>query len=660
MAKYKIEDAVGNTNIAEDLDQWSLDQLGGELYEEVEEDEMSRQEWLEDQDEWLKLAAQVRDVKTYPWQGASNVKYPLMTVASLQFHARALPTLINNQRPVKARVVGRDPDGLKMKRANRVSKYMSYQVLEEMTEWVDEMDRMMLVLPIIGMCYKKTYYSENMGRIRSVLVMPRDLILNYHAQDYERARMSHVMYMDQNELYEMQAAGLFLDIELMPVSKKVEGVRDETIGLSDVADQDDQPYEIIETHGWFDLDGDGYREPYIITWHRDSRKILRIVARWDEDGIFFNEKGKVAKIVATKYFTPFLFMPDPNSAVYGIGFGRLLGPTNETVNTLINQLVDAGTLSNMQSGYISRALHLKGGSERFRPGEWKIVNASGGDIKNGIVPLPVREASGVLFNLLGLLIDAGQNITSVSDIMMGENPGQNQPATTSMAVLEQGQKVFNGIYNRIHRALAKEYKLIYKLDQLYLDEELYDSILDEGDFQPPIPPGTPPEQAQAIAAEFAGQPAASIDDFNAEGIDIIPASNPNFVSDMQKEAKANSLLQKATAGLPINIAVATKRSLEAEGHEDVDQLMTLPPQPPSPDELNYQLDVVKTQIDAFSAYFKSIESVAKAEAAEEGQQLNTYRAIVDDKLKVMGLEGQQQGGQTSQQVQPGGQSQARP
>ncbi len=654
MAKYKIEDAIGNINIAEDLDDFSLDMLGSELHEEVEEDEMSRQEWLEDQDEWLKLAAQVRDVKTYPWQGASNVKYPLMTVASLQFHARALPTLINNQRPVKAKVIGRDPDGFKRKRAHRVSKYMSFQVMEEMEEWVDEMDRMMLILPIIGMCYKKTYFSENLGRIRSILVMPRDLILNYHAQDYDRARMSHVIYMDQNELYEMQAAGFFLDIDLTPVDKKVKGVRDETIGLSDTSDTDDQPFEIIESHCWFDLDEDGYREPYIITWHRDSRKILRIVARWDEDSIFFNDKGKVAKIVATKYFTPFLFMPDPNSAVYGIGFGRLLGPTNETVNTLINQLVDNGTLDNMQSGYISRALHLKGGSERFRPGEWKIVNAAGGDIKNGIVPLPTKQASPTLFDLLGLLIDAGQNITSVSDIMMGENPGQNQPATTSMAVLEQGQKVFNGIYNRIHRALAKEYKLIYKLDRMYLDEELYDSVLDEGDFMPPLPPGTPPEQAQAIAAQFAGQPAATIEDFTLEGLDIVPASNPNFVSDMQKAAKANSLLQKATEGLPINIKVATKRSLEAEGHEDIEQIMTLPPQPPSPQELEYQLDVVKTQIDAFKAYFESIERVAKAEAAEEGQQISTYESIVNAKMNMMGIEGKQ-GGQTSQQVQPGGQ-----
>lgn len=667
MAKYNLDKALESVNIAEDLSYELLLDIGTSLSEIVDQDDQSRQEWLEDQDSWLKLASQVKEVKTYPWQNSSNVKYPLMTVSSLQFHARALPGLINSNNPVRARVVGRDPNGEKLKRANRVGKYMSYQILEEMSEWLDDMDRMMLILPIIGLCYKKTYFSETKGEVVSKLIMPRDLILNYHAQDYSRARMSHVIFMDNNELMEYQRAGIFLDIELYPVSKQVEGVRDETIGLAHTNQTDEDPYEIIESHCFLDLDEDGYKEPYIVTYHRDSQTVLRIVPRWEEFGIQYNEKGKVIKIIPTEYFTPYTFIPDPNSSVYGIGFGRLLGPTNETVNTLINQLVDAGTLSNMQSGFMSRGLKLQSGANRFRPGEWKIVNTTGGDLKNGIVPLPVREPSSTLFSLLGMLIESGQRISSVTDIMSGENPGQNQAATTTMAVLEQGLKVFNGIYKRIHRALSKEYKKIYRLNSNYLDEDRYNMLLDEGALKPSIPPTASPEEAQAIMqqAQQAPQPIATIEDFSMEGLDILPTSDPEFISDSQKAVKAQALLQKAASGLPVNMMVATRRTLEAEGHEDIDEIMAMPPPQPSIEDKQFELDTLKVEIEAQQAkagvvndYFSNIAKVAQAEAAEEGNQLNTYRAIVDDQIKVAGLEAttrqEQQGGQNPQQVQPRG------
>ncbi len=663
MAKYNLDLAVEAINIAEDLSEELLIEIGTSLSELVEEDDASRQEWLEDQDSWLKLASQVRDVKTYPWQNSSNVKYPLMTVSSLQFHARALPGLINSTNPVRARVVGRDPQGEKLKRANRVGKYMSFQVLEEMDEWIDEMDRMMLVLPIIGLCYKKTYYSENKGRIVSKLVMPRDLILNYHAQDYSRARLSHVIYMDENELMEYQRGSMFLDVELSKESKEVEGVRDETIGLSHTNKVEQDPYEIVESHCWLDLDEDGYKEPYIVTFHRDSQTVLRIVARWESADIDYNAKGKVVKITPTEYFTPYVFIPDPNSNVYGIGFGRLLGPTNETVNTLINQLVDAGTLSNMQSGFMSRGLKIPGGVSRFRPGEWKIVNTTGADLKNGIVPLPVRDPSTTLFSLLGMLIESGQRISSVTDIMSGENPGQNQAATTTMAVLEQGLKVFNGIYKRLHRSLGKEYKKIFRLDGLYLNEDRYNMVLDEGAMAPQIPPQATEEQAQQIMmqAQQNPQPIATIEDFSLEGLDIIPTSDPNFMSDNQKSVKAESLLQKAMAGLPVNPIVATRLTLEAEGHEDIAEIMKMPPPQPSPDDKKIQLETIKLELDAMkhkqdsvNDYFDNVLKVAQAEAAEEGTQLDTYRAIVDDHVKVASLESQQrlekQGGQNPQQV----------
>lgn len=636
---YKIEDALSHINIADHLDEDLLDRIGHTLADLVENDDDSRQEWLQDQDEWLKLAAQVRDLKTYPWTRASNVKFPLVTIAALQFHARALPGLINSTNPVRARVIGDDPEGVKQARSTRVETYMSYQLLEEMEEWLDEVDRMMMVLPIIGMCYKKSYYSENLGRNKSVLVLPRELILNYHAKDYQRARMSHVMLMDQNELKELQNREVFLDVDLQEEFKQVEGVRDQTVGLHHGQDAGEDPYEIVESHCWWDLDDDGYKEPYIITYHRDSRKVLRIVARWAEDGIEYGEEGKIIRIEAEEFFTPFVFLPDPNSAVYGLGFGRLLGPTNEAVNTLINQLIDAGTLSNMQTGFLTRGAGLKGGAVRFQPGEWKIVNTTGDDLRKGIVPLPSKEPSNVLQSLLGLLVDYGQRLSAISDIMVGENPGQNQPATTTMAVLEQGLKVFTGIYKRIHRSLAKEYQKLYKLNARYLDEDHYRMVLDK---------------VNQISGEMEE---ATVADFEMSSFDISPASDPNFVSDSQKAMKAQALLEKAAAGFPINVQEALKMSLQAEGQENIEALMTLPEQGPSIEEKQFELDLVKTQIEALKVNFDGIKKIADAEAAEAGVQLSQYKSFMDTQfgsidriMQALDAASTQQDGQNPQQV----------
>lgn len=647
---YKIENALYSINIAQDLDEEVLEGMGHRLCDLVNDDDNSRQSWLDDQDEWIKLAAQVRETKDFPWERASNVKYPLVSLAALQFHARALPGLINSSLPVQAKVLGEDPQLLKQARADRVRRYMSYQILDKMEEWMDEMDRMMIVLPIIGLCYKKTYYSDNLGRCKSILVLPRELIVNYHATDYNRARMSHVIMMDQNELRELQLKGVYLDVELTPEFKVVTGVRDDTIGLSHGGSVElDDPYEIIESHCWWDLDEDGYKEPYIVTFHRDSRKVLRIVARWEDGGVEYTDKGKIAKITPVDYFTSYMFFPDPNSAVYGIGFGRLLGPTNESVNTLINQLVDAGTLSNLQSGFLARGVKLKGGSTRFKPGEWKIVNTTGDDLRKGVVPMPVRDPSSTLFQLLGMLIDSGQRLSSVSDMMQGENPGQNQPASTTMAVLEQGLKVFTGIYKRIHRSLAAEYRKIYKLDYRYLDEQEYQQVLDAGSVPPEIPPNATPEQAQMIImqAQMNPQPLATIEDFAPQGIDIIPASDPNFVTDGQKSLKAQALLQNLGMGLPLNVAVVTKQVLEAQGHENIQDLMNVPPSPPPPE---FQLEVEKTKIEAFKAYFDAVKKVAEAEAAEMGQNMETYRGIVDDQVKVIGLQDQLETSKTEREA----------
>ena len=551
---YKLEDALSGQNIAEMLDDETLQRMGSELVQRVEEDDQTRAGWLENQDQWLKLATQIKEEKNFPWQNAANIKYPLLTIAATQFHARALPNLINSNKPVMARVIGEDTDGSKLDRATRVAQYMSYQILEEMEEWLDEMDRLMFILPIVGLAYKKTYYSEIHGRLRSVLLLPREVIVDYYAQDYQRARVTHVMLMDPNEIIENQRSGVYMDVELEAAPKlQMDTTRDEVMSLNEPSEHDDDPRKIYEIHGWWDLDDDGYREPYIITVDSSSEKVLRIAPRFEEEDVILNEKGDVVRIQAVEYFTPYKFIPDPNSSVYGLGFGSLLGPINEAINTNINQLIDAGTLSNMQSGFIARGVKVKGGVTKFSPGEWKLVNSTPEGLKNGVVPLPVREPSSTLFNLLSLLIESGERISAVSDIMLGENPGQNQPATTSMAVLEQGLKVFTGIYKRIFRQLTQEYKKIFYFNGKYIDEERYQRILDRNieDELGEIAGQASPEELEQVRQALQQQNAfAGATDFNDDEMDIVPAADPNLVSEAQRLAKSNSLLEKMGMGLP--------------------------------------------------------------------------------------------------------------
>lgn len=633
-----IATAHTSLNLAEDLTDDELWAIGREACEAADADDQSRQSWIDDHEEYLKLAAQVRESKGTPWQNASNVKYPLLTLAAVHFHARAMPGLINGERPVFAKVNGRaNPE--KEKRASRVSTFMSYQINSLTSEWMDVMDRLLFVLPIVGLAYKKTFYCELKGRDASELVLPSELIVNYFATDYDRASLTHIRYMDANELIEHQRMGYFLDIDLEEIDggKGIDtGSRDDTQGFTPPTNAEyDEAYKLYERHGWWDLDGDGYKEPYIVTLDSKSKKVVRIVARWKEKDIQYNEEGQVARIKPTQYFTPYQLVPDPNSAVYALGFGSLLGSTNEAVNTILNQLIDAGTLSNLQSGFIGRGVKLPGGATRFKPGEWKLVNSTGDDIRKAVFPMPVREPSGTLLSLLQLLLDAGQQVTSVSDMMMGENPGQNQKATTTMAVLEQGLSVFKGIYRRIHRSLTRELRLIADLNFEYLEEELYKSVLDDS-----LPGKLPSANATSPDGMIEQSPdeGSAKEDFDLSDMDITPTSDPSIITDAQRLAKAQSLMEKMAMGLPVNPMVITKRVLEAEQQENIEELMTLPPPRPSLEEQQFELELAKERRELWNSFHDNIKKVAEAEAAEEGTQLNTYTTFVKDQLAVAGLE----------------------
>lgn len=602
-----------STNLAETLDEDKLVEIGMAARQGYEVDKESRAEWEKQAEGWVKLASQVQEQRTFPWQGSSNVKYPLMTTAAMQFAARAYPSLVpSNGQIVKSRVIGKDPTGEKLALADRVSIYMSYQIMHEVVGWEEDMDKMLIQLPVIGMMFKKTYWDSVNKVPASEIINPKHLVVNYWAKSLDTAeRISEEIEMSPRVFKERKMAGIFLDVDLgeAPIPQDTQATTND----------DTTPYTFIEQHTYLDLDDDEYKEPYIVTFHKESGQVVRIAARFDEDGIVTNEEGDLIRIKPTQYYTKFGFVPNPDGSFYDIGFGMLLGPLNESVNTLINQLVDAGTLNNLQGGFLGKGLRLRMGDHGFQPGEWKAVNAIGDDLKKQIVPLPTKEPSAVLFQLMGSLITSGKELASVAEIFTGKMPGQNTPATTTMASIEQGMKVFTAVYKRIFRSLAEEFKKIYAINRTYLNPETYAQVVDV---------------------------TVGPDDFS-QAYEICPGADPTAVSQTEKLMKAQGLMELLPTQM-LNPVEVIKRVLEAQEQPNWEQLLsqavaqTGQPPEPQPDpklqemQMKSQLEQQKMQMQGQMQQHKMElegrdKQVQLAMKAQEHQQNLQY---ADDMNKV--------------------------
>lgn len=552
----KLQKILESSNLAADLSDDKLIEIGKDVVSGYETDLDSRKPWEKDLKNWTELAMQVASDKTYPWPNAANIKYPLLATAAMQFAARAYPTLIpSNGKVVKCKVIGSDPTGEKTMRAFRVSTHMSYQVMEQMDGWEEDMDKLLIALPISGTCFKKTYWDSSKQQNCSKLVLPKSLVVNYWTRCLEDAeRITEVFYLSKRKVKERQNLGIFIDVELGDPQTPADDVTTSINRSFQLANDFDEttPYTILEQHTYLDLDEDGYAEPYVVTVEAESNKVLRIVPRFSEADVLMDDKQNVVSIEATQYYTKYGFIPNPDGGFYDIGFGRLLGPLNNSANTIINQLVDAGSLSNLQAGFIGKGLRIKMGETRFQPGEWKAVNAVGDDLKKQIFPLPVREPSQVLFNLLDLLLKSGKELASVAEIFVGKMPGQNTPATTTMASIEQGMKVFTAVYKRVYRSLTSEFRKIYKLNQQYMNPEEYISILDN-----PIPQ----------------------EDYKGPEDDIIPGADPSAVSSQEKQQKVQAVMQLLNLGT-INPMAATLMYLEAHEIPEAEiKKLAMQPQP---------------------------------------------------------------------------------
>ena len=632
-----LRDLQRNVNILTLLSEDEANYLGRKAKTGYLDDKRSRQEWEKQITQAEKLALQVAEHKAFPWQGASNVKFPLLTIATLQFAARAYATLVRTPDIVKVRTVGKDESGAKRDRAERVARHMSWQILEQDEDWEEQMDRLLMTVPILGCAFKKTWHDEAAAHNRSICVHPRDLVLNYFTKSLKDCeRKTHRIWLRNNVVRERMLLGLYVNTELGAAHwddeeyMAAEGNREKMVPPEKA---DTRPRLILEQHCWYDLDGDGYAEPYVLTVDFTSGKALRLVNRFrsvtttqdlqmrqlqsqllegqltpsEVDDIqrqllALDESNQndpeVVRITPVEYFTKYSFIPAPDGSFYDLGFGALIGPINESVNSIINQLIDSGSLQNQNSGFIGRGARITGGRLRFGWGEWKRVDVAGSTLRDSLVPLPVQPPSPVLFSLLGLLVDFGQRIASVSETMQGENPGQNTPAYNMQAMMQQGLTVFSSIFKRLYRSLRDEFRQMYRLNSIYLKADQYYRVLDGED--------------QRIYAQ----------DYRTDPYDITPVADPNNAIPEEQMRQAMLLAQRADMFPGYDRLEVERRMLEAMQVADIQSVLpvqidaqngraTPQIQPPMPPEM--QMNMLEEQRRAMEA--KDRRQLGEREAA---------------------------------------------
>lgn len=573
--------ALEAPNLCDRFTEGDLASIGQWVHDGYLRDKQSRHKWERRTQAAMDLALQVQKAKSFPWPNCSNVAFPLITIATLQFHSRAYPAIIQGTDVAKCRVIGEDQTGTKTARAKRISTHMSWQYLEQDEPWEEQHDRMLINLPIVGTAFKKSYYDGEKGHNVNELVLAQDLVLDYYAKSVEDCpRKTHVLAMFRNKLHSRIKRKLFRDVtkeawyQQPPASAAADpsqAKRDNRQGVTPPQTDDLTPYQILEQHCEMDLDGDGYAEPYIITIEETTQSVLRIVTGFDrEEDIEKANDGSIISIRAMQYFTKYEFLPSPDGGIYGIGFGVLLGPLNESVNTLVNQLIDAGTMATTAGGFLGRGAKIRGGVYTFAPLEWKRVDSAGDDLRKNIVPLEVREPSAVLFQLLSLLINYVQRISGTTDPMVGEPTGQNTPAETTRSMIQEGMKIYSAIFKRIWRSMKREFRKGYILNGIYMPERI---SFGEGQF--------------ALKSDYLGNPDA-----------VVPSADPNVTSDAVQLAQAQGLVQVAATSPGYDPDEVQMRLLKAMKIDAPEKVYPGIKKTGVPEDVKLQIAKLKAQGDA--------------------------------------------------------------
>lgn len=645
----RLQELDGQINVIEAFEKQEVDSLGQQAVEEYRIDRESRSEWENIAREAMKAMLQDKRPKNYPFPNASNVRVPLLTTAALQFAARAYPAIVQSPKMVRTEIIGKDTNQDKQARGERVETHMSYQLLKEIKGWESDTDTLLHQIPAIGCAFRKMYYCAEEKRPDARLIPALDFVVNQATTNLETVpRISHRFDLYPHEIQSRIRSGTFAEFDFKSIStdSNDEGFRPRNDSQQDAL----AAHSFIEQHRYHDLDEDGFAEPWIVTVHEGSERVVRVAPNYDLKRGTTNRRGQIVYLPRYNYFVKYGFVPDPAGGFYDVGFGLLLRTLSDAVDTTLNQMIDAGHLQNAGGGFIGSGLSLKKSELRFSPGVYHTVNASGDNVRNAIVEMQHSGPSETLLNLLVMLIDFGKQITAVQDILTGESQ-RAQPATTTLAQIEQGLKVFSAIYKRIFRALGDEYRLLYDLNARYPDQEKYLKVLD---WQPaglppqiqsgmPAMPGAAPPETGAIppgASEMGGPPGMDslppemaqpsqapvpimVEDYAYDDCDIVPVADAHMVTDMQQLAKAQVLMELAghpTIGPTLNHAEIGKRILQASKIENIAEIMP-PKQGPTPaEQLNMAGMEAEVEDKKASAMLKQAQAQkAQAEAGVAGQ-----------------------------------------
>jgi chaperonin GroES len=598
-------------NIVPELSQEELTKLASRALRGVKHDEASSYEWNHRMDDAMKIAKQIQEGKSWPWTNASNVKYPLITNACIQGNARVNPEIIQDNKAVNVSVMIPDPTGEQEERASRLSDHMSYQLLGQMPNWRRDTDKLTMILWMMGTVYRKSYFDPIEKRPQVDLCLPSQIIINNSISSLENAtRITHVLHLSTNQLLERMNAGIYEKYSFEDL-----GIEEEDDDLEETADDnvnndgevvDDGLQEVYEQEMYADLDGDYYEEPYILTIHKESQKVLRLVARYEEDSFIFGDNGQFIKIKPIEHYTDYHLIPSPDGSFLSLGFGWLLYPINSVINSTLNQLIDAGTLANLQCGILGKDSRDKKQEWKFKPGEFKWMNVrAGSTLQQNVMPLPIKEPSAVLYNLLQFMIETGEKLASISDVLLGSAPGANTPATTVMAMVEQGMKTYSSILHRLYDSFQKEYEKLYLINKKYLpDEETYMAAVGSG----------------IIKRE----------DYQQDEYGVFPVLDPTLSSDAMRLARAQAL-EGLKEDPNINSREVTERFLKALKVPNIDELMAPEPPPNAPPPIEEQqaeaeLELTHTNIRKVNMEIADIlmtaeDRVEKTQIAETNAQI---------------------------------------
>lgn len=557
MTKLKFKTLESVDDLTPYLDDDELSSIANQVIQGYEVDEKSRETWKETIDLAMKIATQKIEVKNTPWENASNTKFPLITMACQDFTSNVIPNLLPNGEIVKFTVQGRDPDNAKFQRGNRVTSYMNYQCQQGIKGWIEGIEKMATYVPLWGIVFKKTYYDTVCKEIKSVICAPDKIVVNHGIETLDTARrITHIIQTYVNEVITNQRAGIYnKDIDATMLHSAMEDYSDKDFKI-----------ELHEQYCFLDLDDDGYKEPYIVTVHKDTRKVLRVVNNFKK--VVRNDKNEVLYIEPEMNYTDFHCFHNPDGGFYSIGYGAMLLSINSSINTIQNQLIDAGTLNNNQSGFIGRGLKLRSGDIRLKMGEWKPLDvASGTTLAQNIYPLPTKEPSSTLYALWQELIKIGKDLSSSTDIMKGSASASNVATGTADLLHEQGGKNYKTVTTRLLRSLKSDFLKIYDLNFKYLSNKEYRNFLDD--------------------------PRVNVKmDFEENTLDIIPAADPTLSSMIQRVTKAQIL-----GNLPTVDRREADRYLLESMQLDPMQIEKLqpPPQPQPPSAQDQEL-IAKSQL----------------------------------------------------------------